>query len=166
MKRILRTTFTGCHTPSYILQHRFDEAGWYAIIELMKNANVYGTFMGGERKPSGILDYHQKELAAYLARARGPGESTMKLQPEPRPSGETARVVFKRYDVRLMRTLPCPPISCRTTAATGRSERRQCLFRAGACTTLGSISTVSSGSPATSPTGAPPSGRSIRRAAR
>jgi hypothetical protein len=101
MKRIVRTTCTGCHTPSYVLQHRFDEAGWYAIIELMKNANVYGTFMGGERKPSGILDYHQKELAAYLARERGPGESTMKLQPEPRPSGETARVVFKEYDVPL-----------------------------------------------------------------
>ena len=49
----------------------------------------------------GILDYHQKELAAYLARARGPGESAMKFKLEPRPSGEAARVVFKEYDVPL-----------------------------------------------------------------
>src|SRR5712671_4042816 len=72
MKRLVRNNCTGCHTPSYPLQHRFDEAGWNAIIELMKNANVYGTYVGKEREVSGILDYHQKELAAYLARARGP----------------------------------------------------------------------------------------------
>jgi streptogramin lyase len=101
MKRIVRTTCTGCHTPSFILQHKFDEAGWNAIIELMKNANVYGTFVGSERRASGILEYHQKELAAYLARARGPGESAMKFTLEPRPSGEAARVVFKEYDVPL-----------------------------------------------------------------
>src|SRR5215468_4663631 len=101
MKRLVRNICTGCHTPSYILQHRFDEAGWNAIIELMKNANVYGTLMGNERKPSGILDYHQKELAAYLARARGPGDSAMKFKLEPRPAGEAARVMVKEYDVPL-----------------------------------------------------------------
>ena len=101
MKRLVRNNCTGCHTPSYILQHRFDEAGWHAVIELMKNANVYGTYLGAERKPTGILDFHQKELAAYLARARGPGESAMKVKPEPRPSGEAARVVFKEYEVPL-----------------------------------------------------------------
>jgi streptogramin lyase len=101
MKRMVRNNCTGCHTPSFILQHRFDEAGWSAIIELMKNANVYGTFIGNERKPAGILDYHQKELAAYLARARGPGESAMKIALDPRPAGEAARVMFKEYDVPL-----------------------------------------------------------------
>ncbi|MGA7488206.1 MAG: carboxypeptidase regulatory-like domain-containing protein [Xanthobacteraceae bacterium] len=101
MKRLVRNICTGCHTPSYVLQHRFDEAGWNAIIELMKNANVYGTFVGKERKPSGILDYHQKDLAAYLARARGPGESAMRLRPEPRSAGEPARAMFKEYDVPL-----------------------------------------------------------------
>ena len=101
MKRMVRNNCTGCHTPSYFLQHRFDEAGWHAIIELMKNANVYGTFVGNDRKPAGILDYHQKELAAYLARARGPGEGAMKFKPDPRPSGESARVMFKEYDVPL-----------------------------------------------------------------
>jgi len=101
MKRIVRTVCTGCHTPSFPLQNRFDEAGWNAIIELMKNANVYGTYVGGERKPSGILDFHQKELAAYLARARGPGQSDMNVKLEPRPSGEAARVVFKEYELPL-----------------------------------------------------------------
>jgi streptogramin lyase len=101
MKRIVRTVCTGCHTPSFPLQNRFDEAGWNAIIELMKNANVYGTYVGGERKPSGILDFHQKELAAYLARARGPGQSDMDVKLEPRPSGEAARVMFKEYDLPL-----------------------------------------------------------------
>jgi streptogramin lyase len=101
MKRIVRTVCTGCHTASFPLQHRFDEAGWNAVIELMKNANVYGTFVGGERKPSGILDYHQKELAAYLAQARGPGASDMRVKLEPRPSGEAARAMFKEYDVPL-----------------------------------------------------------------
>ena len=67
----------------------------------MKNANVYGSFVGAERKPSGILEYHQKELSAYLAKARGPGESAMKVKLEPRPSGEAARVVFKEYEVPL-----------------------------------------------------------------
>ncbi|HEY2532955.1 MAG TPA: carboxypeptidase regulatory-like domain-containing protein [Xanthobacteraceae bacterium] len=101
MKRIVRTVCTGCHTPSFPLQHRFDEAGWSAIIDLMKNANVYGSYVGGERKPSGILDFHQKELAAYLAAARGPGESDMEVKLEPRPSGEAARAMFKEYDLPL-----------------------------------------------------------------
>jgi streptogramin lyase len=101
MKRLVRNDCTGCHTASFVLQHRFDEAGWNAIIELMKNVNVYGTFVGEERKPSGILDYHQKELVAYLARARGPGGSSMKFKLDPRPAGEAARVMFKEYDLPL-----------------------------------------------------------------
>jgi streptogramin lyase len=101
MKRIVRNVCTGCHTPSFPLQHRFDEAGWNAALELMKNANVYGTFVGGERRPSGIVDFHQKELAGYLAAARGPGDSDMDVKLEPRPSGEAARVMFKEYDLPL-----------------------------------------------------------------
>ncbi len=101
MKAIVRNVCTGCHTASFPLQHRFDETGWNAIIELMKNANVYGAFVGAERKPSGILDFHQKELAAYLARARGPGESAMRVTAQARPSGEAARAMFREYDLPL-----------------------------------------------------------------
>src|SRR3954471_23237789 len=30
MRRIVRTVCTGCHTPSCVVQHGFDEAGWNA----------------------------------------------------------------------------------------------------------------------------------------
>jgi streptogramin lyase len=109
MKRIVRTVCTGCHEPSFPLQHRFDEAGWNAIIQLMKNVNVYGVYVGKERQPSGILDFHQKELAAYLARARGPGESAMQVKLEPRPSGESARAVVREYDMPLDPDAGLPP---------------------------------------------------------
>src|SRR5438105_14648750 len=76
MKQLVRNGCTSCHTASYPLQFRIDEAGWTAIIELMKNANVYGSYMAKERgKPTGLLDQHQKELTAHLARARGPTRS-------------------------------------------------------------------------------------------
>jgi streptogramin lyase len=99
LKKLVINNCTGCHTPSYTLQHRFDEQGWSAIIDLMKHVNVSGVYQGPEHKAQGVLDFHQKELAAYLARARGPGESAVKIKLRPRPSGETARVVFKEYDV-------------------------------------------------------------------
>ena len=47
--------------------------------ELMKNANVYGTFVGHDRKPAGILDYHQKEVALPRPCA-GPGEKRDEVQ--------------------------------------------------------------------------------------
>jgi streptogramin lyase len=109
MKRIVRSACTGCHTASYPFQHRFDEAGWNAIIDLMKNANVYGVYVGKDRPPSGLLDHAQKELAAYLARARGPGATSMKVKLDPRPSGESARVVYKEYDVPLDPDVNLPP---------------------------------------------------------
>ena len=39
-----RNLCTGCHTPSYVLQFRFDEDGWNKIIDMMKvvpNSGVY-----------------------------------------------------------------------------------------------------------------------------
>jgi Carboxypeptidase regulatory-like domain len=36
MKTQVRKNCTGCHTASYPLQHKFDETGWNAILELMK----------------------------------------------------------------------------------------------------------------------------------
>ncbi|HEV8016446.1 MAG TPA: carboxypeptidase regulatory-like domain-containing protein [Stellaceae bacterium] len=99
LKQLVHNNCSGCHTPSYILQRRFDEKGWTAVIDLMKRVNVGGIFQGDNAKPNAIIDFHEPELAAYLARARGPGASDMKLTIRPRPSGEAARVVFKEYDV-------------------------------------------------------------------
>jgi hypothetical protein len=107
MKALVANNCSGCHTPSFTLQHRFDEAGWTAIVDLMKRVNVSGVYGGPEHKPQGVLDRHQQELAAYLARVRGPTDNmTIKLRP--RPSGETARVVFKEYDVPLAPELNVP----------------------------------------------------------
>jgi streptogramin lyase len=98
MKVQVRKNCTGCHSASYPLQHRFDEAGWTRILDLMKHVNVLGTFQGPDHKASPNIDFHQKDLAAYLARARGPGETSMTFKLRPRPSGEAARVVFREYD--------------------------------------------------------------------
>jgi streptogramin lyase len=109
LKQIVRNNCTSCHTPSYTLQHRFDETGWNAIIQTMKSINVYGIYKPGP--PSNpVLDFHQKELAAYLARARGPGEGAFKIMTRPRPTGEAARAVFKEYDIALNpdQALPAP----------------------------------------------------------
>jgi streptogramin lyase len=99
--QIVHNNCTGCHTPNYPLQNKFDEAGWTAILDLMKMVNVGGVHQGANAKPNGIIDFHEKELAAYLAKARGPGPSSAKPQVRPRPTGESARVVFKEYDVPL-----------------------------------------------------------------
>jgi streptogramin lyase len=104
LKTLVKNNCTGCHTLSYILQHRFDADGWYKVLDLMKNVNVSGINVAHERKVNGVIEQNQKELAAYLAHARGPGETSMKLNPRPRPSGEAARVVFTEYDVPLEET--------------------------------------------------------------
>jgi virginiamycin B lyase len=109
LKQIVRNNCTSCHTPSYPLQHRFDETGWNAVIQTMKQINVYGVYNPpGEKNP--VLDFHQKELAAYLARARGPAQGGFKITTRPRPTGEAARAVFKEYDVALNpdQALPAP----------------------------------------------------------
>jgi len=101
MKKIFMNNCTGCHSTSYALQFRFDEAGWSKVIDLMKIVPVSGVYPGPTAKPNQILERHQKALAAYLARARGPGESSMKIASRPRPTGEAARAVWTLYDLQL-----------------------------------------------------------------
>src|SRR5258708_6128493 len=100
-KKIFMNNCTGCHSTSYALQFRFDEAGWSKIIDLMKVVPVTGVYPGPNAKANQIMERHQKQLAAYLARARGPGESSMKLAARPRPTGEAARAVWTLYDLPL-----------------------------------------------------------------
>jgi len=109
MAHLVRNNCTSCHTPSYPLQHRFDAAGWTAIIDLMKMVNVSGVYQGEKAKPNGLLQFNEKELAAYLAGARGPGASTMQIKLPPRPSGEAARVVFREYAVPSDADAPARP---------------------------------------------------------
>jgi len=88
MKKIFMNNCTGCHSTSYALQFRFDEAGWSKIIDLMKVVPVTGVYPGPNAKSNQIMERHQKPLAAYLARARGPGESSMKVPPRARPAAK------------------------------------------------------------------------------
>ena len=101
MKKIFMNNCTGCHSTGYALQFRFDEAGWSKIIDLMKVVPVTGVYPGPTAKPSQVLDRNQKPLAAYLARARGPGETSMKVAARARPTGEAARAVWTLYDLPL-----------------------------------------------------------------
>jgi streptogramin lyase len=99
LKRVFRNSCTSCHQPNYILQNRFDEGGWTAVIDLMKRVNVFGGYLGANSAPDPIIEFHEKKLAAYLARVRGPGPTAMKFKLRPRPAGDAARVVFTEYDV-------------------------------------------------------------------
>ena len=99
LKRVFRNSCTSCHQPNYILQERFDVAGWTAILDLMKRVNVAGGYLGDKSEPAPIIDFHEKELAAYLARVSGPQPSAMNFKLRPRPTGEAARSVFTEYEV-------------------------------------------------------------------
>jgi len=101
IKKIFTNNCTACHAPGYVLQFRFDEAGWNKIINLMKVVPGSGVYPGPGARVNQIMERHQKQLAAYLARARGPAETSMKFTPRPRPKGEAARVVWKLYDLPL-----------------------------------------------------------------
>ena len=98
IKRIFRNNCTGCHTANYLLQNRFDETGWSHIIDLMKKIPGTGVY-SDKLKANALIEFNQKELAAYLARVRGPGESEAKPRVRPPVSGEAARAVFKQYDL-------------------------------------------------------------------
>jgi len=100
MKDVFYNTCTGCHEPSYILQNRFDEKGWEAVLNLM--ARVYnggGEYAGPDMAPFPVIAYYKKELATYLAEARGPGPSTMQLKLSPRARGEAARAIITEYSL-------------------------------------------------------------------
>jgi len=99
LKRVFRNSCTSCHQPNYILQERFDIAGWTAILDLMKRVNVAGGYLGDKSEPAPIIDFHEKELAAYLARVSGPQPTAMNFKLRPRPTGEAARAVFTEYEV-------------------------------------------------------------------
>src|SRR5437016_2752555 len=99
LKRVFRNSCTSCHQPNYILQERFDTSGWTAILDLMKRVNVAGGYLGDKSDPAPVIDFHEKELAAYLARISGPESSALNFKLRPRPTGEAARAVFTEYDV-------------------------------------------------------------------
>jgi virginiamycin B lyase len=100
IKKVFTNQCSGCHNPGYVLQFRFDEEGWNKVITMM--ARVPAVFMNpAANKPNAIIDFNQKQLAAYLARARGPGQSSMKFTARARATGEAARASWTLYDLPL-----------------------------------------------------------------
>jgi len=101
MMRVFRNNCTSCHQPNYILQNRFDADGWVSIMNAMRYFFVTGNYLDEDSPMQPTIQYFEKDLAAYLAKARGPGQTSMEFKVRPRPAGEPARVVFTEYDVPL-----------------------------------------------------------------
>jgi streptogramin lyase len=96
LKLIFVHSCTTCHSAAFVLQNKFDAAGWKAILARMETINVYGK--AGD-PPSPVIQHYKEELAEYLFRVRGPGPSPLKITPFPRPSGEAARVVVTEFNI-------------------------------------------------------------------
>ena len=99
MKTIFRNDCAGCHQPNFVLQNRFDQTGWHRIIDVMETVGIYGDPPRADLPPKPLLRAFKEELAAYLAKMRGPDESPVKFKPYPRPRGEAAQVVITEYDI-------------------------------------------------------------------
>ena len=98
LKLLFRNNCSGCHTPNFVLQNRFDEAGWKKIIQVMETVGIYGNPPRPDRAPMPLIRQYRDELAAYLAKVRGPNSMPLEYKTYPRPRGEAARVVITEYD--------------------------------------------------------------------
>jgi streptogramin lyase len=96
LKQIFVHNCTTCHAAAFVLQNKFDEAGWKAILARMETINVYGK-TGEPASP--IIQHYKTELAPYLTKVRGPGPSSLKIKPYPRPIGDAARVVITEFNI-------------------------------------------------------------------
>ncbi len=98
MKTVFINNCSGCHQVSFLLQNRFDAAGWGAVITLMEKMQSIG-YAPVDIKPNAVIHAYKPELAEYLGRVRGPGNLPLNLKLLPRPTGESARIVVTEYDL-------------------------------------------------------------------
>jgi streptogramin lyase len=103
MKQVMYVACAGCHSLDVVLQNKFDETGWNAIVRAMENSfyNGYrpGNLQAAQLRWEGqIMRYHRDELAKYLAEVRGPDSKPLDLKPLPRPTGDAARAVVTEYE--------------------------------------------------------------------
>ena len=98
MKTVFINNCSGCHQVSFLLQNRFDAAGWGAVITLMEKMLSIG-YAPEDAKPNPVIHAYKQELAEYLGRVRGPVDSPLNLKLLPRPSGEAAKIVVTEYDL-------------------------------------------------------------------
>ncbi len=95
MKEIFVRTCTDCHPVSYPLQNRFDQKGWGIIINQMS----FGGYPREGATPNAMMLAYKDELAAFLAKVRGPDSAPLVPKPFARPTGEAARAVITEYDL-------------------------------------------------------------------
>jgi streptogramin lyase len=98
MKTVFINNCSGCHQVSFLLQNRFDVAGWGVVITLMEKMLSIG-YAPENATPNPVIHAYKPELAEYLGRVRGPGDSPLHLKLLPRPTGESARIVVTEYDL-------------------------------------------------------------------
>jgi streptogramin lyase len=98
MKEVFRMSCGGCHNQNMAMKDRLDEKGWKNIIDLMSRIATSGYGSSEDAVPNPLFQYYRDDLAAYLAKVRGPGPSTAKLTARPRPRGDETLVVIREYD--------------------------------------------------------------------
>jgi streptogramin lyase len=100
MKEVFRMNcYGGCHAPSHALKDRFDERSWKVILEMMMRQSSAGNYSVAEdRNVMPLMHYWKDDLAAWLAKVRGPNSPPLKLRPRPRPRGQETLAVFWEYD--------------------------------------------------------------------
>ena len=100
MKEVFRAACMGCHPQNFTLISRFDEAGWRNVIAVMSRITPYRYGSPAEaanREPNPIMVHFENELAAWLAKVRGPGPSPMAFTPR-RPTGDSTLMIAREYD--------------------------------------------------------------------
>jgi streptogramin lyase len=98
MKTVFINNCSGCHQVSFLLQNRFDSAGWGAVITLMEKMLSIG-YAPVDAKPNPVIQAYKQELAEYLGRVRGPGTPALTWKLLPRPTGDSAKIVVTEYDL-------------------------------------------------------------------
>jgi streptogramin lyase len=98
MKTVFINNCSGCHQVSFLLQNRFDAAGWAAVITLMEKMQSIG-YAPADIAPNQVIHAYKPELAAYLGRVRGPANASLSWKLLPRPTGDAANIVITEYDL-------------------------------------------------------------------
>jgi virginiamycin B lyase len=98
MKSVFINNCSGCHQVSFLLQNRFDAAGWGAVMKLMQTMLSIG-YAPEDKTPDPVIHAYKDELAEYLGRVRGPNNVPLNLKLLPRPTGEAAQIVVTEYDL-------------------------------------------------------------------
>jgi len=98
MKTVFINNCSGCHQVSFLLQNRFDAAGWGAVITLMEKMLSIG-YAPVDATPNPVIHAYKQELAEYLGRVRGPGTPALSWKLLPRPTGDSAKIVVTEYDL-------------------------------------------------------------------